>query len=49
MVRLRRSAGRGRHETIRRDTSRHECHVTIETGINQITGDLTKWPAAQAT
>ncbi|MFD5711099.1 hypothetical protein ACFWHW_11990 [Streptomyces pharetrae] len=34
---------------VRRDTSRREHDVTIESSINQIAGDLTKWLATRAT
>lgn len=37
------------YEVVRRDTSRREHDVIIETSINQIAGDLTKWLAARAT
>ncbi|MEV7676940.1 hypothetical protein [Streptomyces sp. NPDC088752] len=39
----------GGYEVVRRDTSRREHDVIIETSINQIAGDLTKWLAARAT
>ncbi|MGW9437021.1 hypothetical protein [Streptomyces sp. NPDC055607] len=39
----------GCYEIVRRDTSRREHDVIIETSINQISGDLTKWLATRAT
>ncbi|MDX3576453.1 hypothetical protein [Streptomyces sp. FL07-04A] len=39
----------GGYEIVRRDTTRREHDVTIETSINRIAGDLTKWLAARAT
>lgn len=38
-----------RYEIVRRDTSRREHHVIVETSIDQIAGDLTKWLAARPT
>ncbi|MFC8589785.1 hypothetical protein ACFUGD_35305 [Streptomyces sp. NPDC057217] len=38
----------GGYEIVRRDTSRREHKVAIETSINQIAGDLIKWLAARA-
>ncbi|MFC4470633.1 hypothetical protein ACFPH6_40115 [Streptomyces xiangluensis] len=38
----------GGYETVHRDTTRPEHKVTIETDINRIAGDLTKWLAACA-
>lgn len=38
----------GGNEIVRRDATRSECEVTIETSIDRIAGDLTKWPAARA-
>ncbi|MGW6413454.1 hypothetical protein ACWF95_41565, partial [Streptomyces vinaceus] len=37
----------GGYEVVRRDTTRHEHDVTIETSTNRIAGDLTKWLAAR--
>lgn len=39
----------GGYEIIRRDTSRREHAVAVETGIDQIAGDLIKWLASRAT
>ncbi|MEV5646357.1 hypothetical protein AB0L67_40775, partial [Streptomyces flaveolus] len=39
----------GGYEIARRDTSRREHDVTVETSIDQIAGDLTKWLATRAT
>ncbi|MEV7872766.1 hypothetical protein AB0P17_43270 [Streptomyces sp. NPDC088124] len=38
----------GGYEVVRRDTNRREHDVSVETAINQIAGDLTKWLAARA-
>ncbi len=38
----------GGYEVVRRDTGRREHDVTIETCIDQIAGELTKWPAIRA-
>nr|WSW43240.1 hypothetical protein OG296_08945 [Streptomyces sp. NBC_01001] len=37
----------GRYEIVRRDSSRREHDVTVETSIDRIAGDLTKWLAAR--
>ncbi|PWJ05401.1 hypothetical protein DKG34_21645 [Streptomyces sp. NWU49] len=39
----------GGYEIVRRDTSRREHDVTVETSIDQIVGGLTNWLAARAT
>lgn len=39
----------GGYEVVRRDTTRREHDVTVETSIDRIAGDLTKWLAARAT
>ncbi|WP_394427121.1 hypothetical protein [Streptomyces sp. SGAir0957] len=39
----------GGYEIVRRDTSRREHAVAVETGIDQIAGDLIKWLASRAT
>lgn len=38
----------GGYEVVRRDTSRREHDVSVETAIGPIAGDLTKWLAARA-
>ncbi|MFJ9523785.1 hypothetical protein ACIRPK_36920 [Kitasatospora sp. NPDC101801] len=38
----------GGYEVVRRDTTRREHDVTVETSTDRITGDLTKWMAARA-
>ncbi len=38
----------GGYEVVRRDTTRREHDVTIETSTDRIAGDLTKWLAARA-
>ncbi|MFI2368352.1 hypothetical protein [Streptomyces sp. NPDC018833] len=39
----------GGYEIVRRDTTRREHDVAIETSTDRIAGDLTKWLAARAT
>ncbi|MGW6692133.1 hypothetical protein [Streptomyces sp. NPDC054961] len=39
----------GGYEVVRRDTTRREHDVTVETNNDRIAGDLTKWLAARAT
>ncbi|MFG2236036.1 hypothetical protein ACGFNX_39630 [Streptomyces sp. NPDC048723] len=38
----------GGYEIVRRDTTRREHDVTVETSIARIAGDLTKWLATRA-
>ena len=38
----------GGYEVVRRDTTRREHDVTVETSTDRIAGDLTKWLAARA-
>ncbi|MEU6896053.1 hypothetical protein ABZ934_30745 [Streptomyces sp. NPDC046557] len=38
----------GGYEIVRRDTTRHEHDVVVETSTDHIAGDLTKWLAARA-
>lgn len=38
----------GGYEVVRRDTSRREHDVSVETTIGRIAGDMTKWLAARA-
>ncbi|MFJ2022090.1 hypothetical protein [Streptomyces nodosus] len=38
----------GGYEVVRRDTSCREHDVIVETSIDRIAGDLTKWVAARA-
>ncbi|MFF4648336.1 hypothetical protein [Streptomyces sp. NPDC001389] len=38
----------GGYEVVRRDTTRREHDVTVETNTDRIAGDLTKWLAARA-
>jgi hypothetical protein len=37
----------GGYEIVRRDTTHHEHHVTIQTGTDRITSDLITWLAAR--
>ncbi|MBT2477721.1 hypothetical protein [Streptomyces sp. ISL-94] len=37
----------GGYEVVRRDTTRREHDVTVESGSDRIAGDLTKWLAAR--
>ncbi|MFF0429093.1 hypothetical protein ACFYUJ_32490 [Streptomyces sp. NPDC004520] len=39
----------GGYEIARRDSTRREHDITIESSINRIAGDLTTWLAARAT
>ncbi|MFF1343423.1 hypothetical protein ACFVYT_37270 [Streptomyces sp. NPDC058290] len=39
---------KGGYEVVRRDTTRREHDVTVETNGDRIAGDLTKWLAARA-
>ncbi|MFC7818937.1 hypothetical protein ACFUTR_30395 [Streptomyces sp. NPDC057367] len=39
----------GGYEIVRRDTIRREHDVTVETTVDRIAGDLTKWLATRAT
>ncbi|MGW1511223.1 hypothetical protein [Streptomyces sp. NPDC002394] len=39
----------GGYEIVRRDSTRSEHDITIETSIDRIAGDLTTWLAARAT
>ncbi|MEU4273188.1 hypothetical protein [Streptomyces sp. NPDC026092] len=38
----------GGYEVVRRDTSRREHEVSVETTIDRIAGDLANWLAARA-
>ncbi|MFE6105262.1 hypothetical protein ACFVQ4_35810 [Streptomyces laurentii] len=38
----------GGYEVVRRDTTRREHDVTVETSTDRVAGDLTKWLAAHA-
>ncbi|MFB7651168.1 MULTISPECIES: hypothetical protein [unclassified Streptomyces] len=38
----------GGYEIVRRDTTHREHDVTVESNIDRIAGDLTKWLAARA-
>ncbi|MFE0704676.1 hypothetical protein [Streptomyces sp. NPDC058872] len=38
----------GGYEVVRRDTTRREHDVTVESSNNRIAGDLTKWLATRA-
>lgn len=40
--------GNGGYEIVRRDTTRHEHDVIVETSTDHIAGDLIKWLAARA-